>query len=162
MQESFNSISSPLDVILIIAIIVLYVLFVIAEWKILTKAGEKGWKSLIPVYNVYISHHIVGMSHIWFILEVVTWIIEVILELVNGLPSWTALVFGIFTAVFTLVSELIHILKMCSCFGKGTAFKIGMILIPDLFFLIIAYGRSEYQKPVHSGIHKDAEVTGSH
>ena len=141
----------------IIAIcVVVYALFVVAEWKILTKAGEKGWKSLIPVYNVFISHHIVGMSHIWFILEIVTWIIEAILELVKGLPPWIALVFGILTAGFTVVSEVIHIIKMCNCFGKGTAFKIGMILIPDLFFLIIAYGKSVYQKPAHPGVHKDA------
>ena len=151
IEDIFDSVSDPLKVILIIAITVIYVVFVIAEWKILTKAGEKGWKSLIPVYNVFISHHIVGMSHIWFILEVITWIIEIILEFVKGIPSWIALVFGIFTAVFTLVSELIHIIKMCSCFGKKTAFKIGMILIPDLFFLIIAFGQSKYHKPVHSG-----------
>ena len=149
IQELFDSFSATLILIIIVAIIVIYVLFVIAEWKILTKAGEKGWKSLIPVYNVFISHHIVGMSHIWFILEVVTWIIEVILEFVKGMSSWLELAFGIFTIVFTLVSELIHIIKMCNCFGKGTAFKIGMILIPNLFFLIIAFGRSSYQKPVH-------------
>ena len=149
IQELFDSFSATLLMIMIIAIIAIYVVYVIAEWKILTKAGEKGWKSLIPAYNVFISHHIVGMSHIWFILEVVTWIIELMLELVKGVPSWVDLAFGIFTTVFTLVSELIHIIKMCNCFGKKTAFKIGMILIPDLFFLIIAFGRSTYQKPDH-------------
>ena len=150
IQKLVNSVSDPLQMVLIVAIILIYVIFVAAEWKILTKAGEKGWKSLIPVYNVFVSHHIAGMSHIWFILEVVTWILEVILELVKGLPSWVVLAFGLFTVVFTVVSELVHIIKMCSCFGRRTAFKIGMILIPGLFFLIIAFGRSKYQKPVNS------------
>lgn len=149
MKVLFDAISATVRLFLIIAVIALYVAFVIAEWKILTKAGEKGWKSLIPVYNVFISHHIVGMSHIWFILEVISWIIEVMLELVNGLPSWVSLAFGIFTIIFTVVSEVVHIIKLCNCFGKGTAFKIGMILIPGLFFLIIAFGESRYQKPAH-------------
>ena len=26
---------------------------IIAYWKIFTKAGEAGWKSIIPFYNVY-------------------------------------------------------------------------------------------------------------
>ena len=38
--------------------IVWYVLQVIANWRIFTKAGEKGWKSIIPVYNTYITYKI--------------------------------------------------------------------------------------------------------
>lgn len=33
----------------------IYVLQIIGWWKIFTKAGEAGWKSLIPLYNLYIS-----------------------------------------------------------------------------------------------------------
>ena len=28
----------------------------ICRWRIFTKAGEKGWKSLIPVYNTYLEY----------------------------------------------------------------------------------------------------------
>ena len=133
---------------LLIILIALIVLLTVAEWKILTKAGEKGWKSLIPFYNIFVSHHIVGMSHTWFIIEVIAWIIEFVLELIK-MPEPVVLAVGIAVGIFTLVSELVHILKMCSCFGKGTGFKIGMILIPELFMLIIAFGKSEYKKPDH-------------
>jgi hypothetical protein len=34
-------------------------------WKIFEKAGEAGWKSIIPIYNVYIMYKIVGMKN-WF------------------------------------------------------------------------------------------------
>ena len=133
---------------LLIILIALIILLTVAEWKILTKAGEKGWKSLIPFYNIFVSHHIVGMSHTWFIIEVIAWIIEFVLELVK-MPAPVVLAVGIAVGIFTLVSELVHIIKMCSCFGKGTGFKIGMILIPELFMLIIAFGKSEYKKPDH-------------
>ena len=139
----------PLWITLVVAVIVFYVLFAVAEWKILKKAGEKGWKSLIPVYNVFVSHHIVGMSHIWFILEVASWIIELALELIPAIPEPVGLVFGIATGAFTLISEAVHMVKMCCCFGKGTGFKIGAVLIPDLFLMIIAFGKAQYTKPQH-------------
>ena len=104
---------------LLIILIALIILLTVAEWKILTKAGEKGWKSLIPFYNIFVSHHIVGMSHTWFIIEVITWIIEFVLELIK-MPAPVVLAVGIAVGIFTLVSELVHIIKMCSCFGKGT------------------------------------------
>lgn len=37
-------------------VIAFYVLLVIAQWKIFTKAGEAGWKSLIPVYNMVVLY----------------------------------------------------------------------------------------------------------
>lgn len=129
-----------------IFILIEYILFVAAEWKILTKAGEKGWKALIPVYDVYLSHHIVGMSHVWFILEVIVWIIELVLEIFEGIPDWIGLVFGIAITIFTIISELVHILRLCDCFGKGRSFRVGMILIPNVFWLILAFGDSKFQK----------------
>jgi hypothetical protein len=36
------------------------VLLIVALWKIFTKAGQPGWASLIPIYNIYIWCKIVG------------------------------------------------------------------------------------------------------
>ena len=36
--------------------LIYYILLVVAGWKIFEKAGEKGWKSLIPIYNTYIFY----------------------------------------------------------------------------------------------------------
>ncbi|MBQ3284706.1 MAG: hypothetical protein IJH40_03605 [Ruminococcus sp.] len=150
MEDFETYFSTPLaaaaTIVILIIVLLIYVLFVVAEWRILTKAGEKGWKALIPIYNIYVSHHIVGMSHAWFIAEVIIWVIEILFEVFEGIPDWIGLVFGIAVGIFTLISELIHILKICTCFGKGTGFKIGMILIPDLFLLILAFGKSEFKK----------------
>ena len=32
-----------------------WLLQIIANWRIFTKAGESGWKSIIPIYGDYIS-----------------------------------------------------------------------------------------------------------
>ena len=140
---------SPTNVCLAIISIAVYVLFIIAEWRILVKAGEKGWKSLIPVYNIYVSHHIAGMSHVWFVLEIFTWVIEAIFKAVDAIPTWAVIAFGIPTIVITVLSELIHGIRMCDRFGKGTLFKVGMILVPNLFTMIIGFDKSEYHAPEH-------------
>lgn len=41
---------------------VLLILQVIANWKIFTKAGESGWKSIIPIYNSVVLFKISGIS----------------------------------------------------------------------------------------------------
>jgi hypothetical protein len=149
MESEFTSnFLSYFAVIFGLIAILAIVLFTVAEWKILTKAGEKGWKSLIPFYNIFISHHIAGMSHVWFIAEVIVWICEIVFEIIK-LPHFVVFWFGIATGIFTLISELIHAIKMCNCFEKGTGFKIGMVLFPNLFTMIIAFGKAEYKKPEH-------------
>lgn len=135
--------------ILLIAVAVIYVILIISEWKILEKAGEKGWKALIPFYNLFLSHHIVGMAHIWFILEVIFWIAELVVELVPAVPETVNLTLELVTGLFTIISEVIHVNRLCNCFGKKTAFKIGMCFFPEIFTPIIAFGKAEYTPPKH-------------
>ena len=40
----------------LITFLVIYVLSVIAMWKIFTKAGKPGWASLIPIYNIVVMY----------------------------------------------------------------------------------------------------------
>jgi len=41
--------------VVIVAVALIYsVCYVIGSWKIFEKAGEAGWKSLIPLYDYYI------------------------------------------------------------------------------------------------------------
>ena len=151
-------------VILFIASIVIYValtaIYIISEWMIFKKAGEKSWKALIPFYSVFVSHHIVGMSHVWFIIEVITWIAELVFEILESVPKPVDFWFGLFTLAFTLVSGVVHAIKLCNCFGKGTRFKVGLILIPEIFMLILAFGKAQFTKPEHKSHakRKDAET----
>ena len=52
-----------------------WLLQIIANWNIFTKAGEAGWKSIIPVYSDYISYKIAWQpSYFWlvFVLGIIT------------------------------------------------------------------------------------------
>lgn len=102
------------------------VLIIIANWKIFTKAGEKGWKSLIPIYNSVILFKISGISP-WLILGYLASVIPVI--------GWFV-VAGI---------SIYAVIKLAKAFGKGAGFTVGLLLLSPIFMMILAFGDSEYQ-----------------
>lgn len=99
--------------------IVMYIIFMIAAWNIFEKAGEAGWKAIIPIWNVYILYKI-------------TWGIGLIFLLM------------LIPVVGTIVA-LITSYKMAKVFGHGIGYALGLIFFPWLFWLILGLGSSEYQ-----------------
>ena len=64
--------------IIAIIIIALLVLQIIGMWKVFQKAGEKGWKAIIPFYNMAILYKISGMSpYLVFVYFVLLWLVHV-------------------------------------------------------------------------------------
>lgn len=98
-----------------------FILFCMAN--IFIKANEAGWKVFIPIYNVIVLLRIVGKPEWW-----------IILLLIPGIN----IVFSIW------VTNLIS-LK----FGKDEGFTFGLILLPFIFYPILAYGKSQYIKKVN-------------
>lgn len=101
--------------------LVLVVLLVVANWRIFEKAGEAGWKSLIPFYNTYILFKITWDNGILFLLTFV--------PVVGTVMLW--------------VTQY----KLCKAFDKSTAFFIGMFFFSPIFLLILAFDGSEYLGP---------------
>lgn len=58
--------------IYLIFALVWWILQIIANWNIFTKAGEAGWKSLIPIYGDYVSYKIAWQTSL-FLAELYTW-----------------------------------------------------------------------------------------
>ena len=102
-----------------IVALVLTILFVVAWWKIFTKAGEPGWAAIIPIYNVIVLLKIAGKP-VW-------WIILMLIPLVN-------FVISIFVAA-----------GLAKNFGKGTGFVVGLVLLPFIFYPILAFGSAHYR-----------------
>lgn len=129
-----------------ICMIIFYVLIVVAEWKIFTKAGEEGWKSLIPIYNIYILYKISGLSFLtWFIVPCLVipfcaGFISSIIPVPQFITSWVVI-------IVSLVAAIKEICALADSFGKGTGFKVGMFFLPNIFTLILGFGSAEYQGP---------------
>lgn len=98
---------------------IMLVLMTIAWWKIFEKAGEPGWKSLIPIYGACLMYR-VAMGSAWFVL----------LCLVPFVGYITNIVFA-----FMLAKR----------FGHGIGFGFGLLFLSPVFYTILAYDSSYYR-----------------
>jgi hypothetical protein len=97
------------------------VLFFAAFWRILSKAGEAGWKSLIPVYNLFT------------------------LLKVSGKPGWW--VVPLLLPILSIPFLILLAIGLSRSFGKGGWFAAGLALIPWVFFPVLGFSSDAYQGP---------------
>ena len=97
------------------------VVAIVAYWKIFTKAGEEGWKSIIPIYNIIILLKIVGRP--WW------WLLLMLIPFVN------------FIVLIIIMNDL------SKSFGHGLGFTLGLIFFSFIFYLILGFGGSKYIGP---------------
>lgn len=136
------------------------VLMIIAHWKMFTKAGEKGWKSLIPFYCDFVLFRLVWDTKNYWVYLVSMLIGTILIPLgsgitvasngqvaVTGAANPVLAVIGFAALVVTLVWSIRCSLKTAHAYGKGTGFGVGLILLPNIFTLILAFGSAEYVGP---------------
>ena len=97
------------------------VAFVAGLWMVFTKAGEDGWKSIIPIWNVLILLKIVGREWWWIILMLIP---------IVGFIVW-----------------IIVALDLAKSYGRGTGFGIGLIIFPYIWTIILGFGSDTYKGP---------------
>ena len=99
----------------------LIVFLIVTMWKIFTKAGKPGWASIIPIYNVFVMLDIAGKPAWWFLLFLIPFV--------------------------NYIVGILVIAGIATNFGKGGGFVVGMILLPIVFYPILAFGSAQYSKP---------------
>ena len=141
--------------------LIFYILMVIANWRIFEKAGEKGWKSLIPIYNVYIMFKIVKMKT-WFWYLIMINVIAAIMYMIEGFNPYATTEIGtttlsfaiypmstialIFVTVVELIATIIYSYRTAKVFGKSTGFAVGLFFLPWIFWFILAFGKAKYNR----------------
>jgi len=128
----------------VIIAIIWCILAIVAMWKIFTKAGEAGWKSIIPIYNVYIMYKIVGMKN-WFWY---TLIAAFVCGLVAGFLWEESSAGGILSIVASLFSGIVAIVaayKLPRKFGWGVFTSILYVLFTGICILILGFGNYKYE-----------------
>jgi hypothetical protein len=144
MEGLVNAILAGLLVYSVISI-VWYIILVIANWKIFTKADEPGWMSIIPILNTYIIFKISWKASMFWIMlgsAVVGGVLASIAQ-----DNTILLILG---CVFTLAAAVIGIIdihKLSKSFGHGVGFTLGLIFLSPIFTLILGFGSSEYIGP---------------
>jgi len=98
------------------------VVFIIAGWKVFTKAGKPGWAVLIPIYNS------------WVILQIV------------GRPGWWLLL--LFIPIVNLVVLLIVMIDLAKSFGQSAVFGVVLLcLFSAIGWLVLGFGNYQYIGP---------------
>lgn len=138
-------IGASLGVIITIAL-VLYVIQVIAYWKMFKKMGEPGWKSIIPVYNGYIMYKRTWKP-MWFWVNLLIGFVAALLSNLNTSfgPSTVITVISAIVLIVGIVFGVIADNKISKSFGHGAGYTVGLIFLPVIFTLILGFGKSEYK-----------------
>ena len=102
-------------------------ILLIAGWKIFTKAGQPGWAVLIPLYNIYIHTQVLRRPKWW-----------ILLYLFGFVPFVGSL--GV------LFVSIIDSIRMAKVFGKTPVFSVGLLLLPFIFYLVLAFGSADYDE----------------
>jgi hypothetical protein len=98
----------------------LFLLILIAAfWKVFEKAGEAGWKSLIPLYNLYVLLRIAGC------------------------PGWWLLMF--FLPVINIYFTVVMHIRLAAKFGKGALYGFALCFLGFIFFPLLGFGSAIYE-----------------
>lgn len=120
-QVEYSTQGEPPSPVSIIFGLLVALLMIVAMWKVFTKAGQPGWASIIPIYNIYIWCKIVGRP--WW------WILLMLIPFVN------------------FIVAIILCIDLAKSFGKGVGFGIGLALLGIIFFPILGFGSAQYEGP---------------
>ena len=122
-----------------------WILQVIANWRIFTKAGEAGWKSIIPVYGDYISYKIAWQTGYFWMTLLLGLIASWIQNYANATGDNVMLLIIIFLIkIITGIIGIMYSVKLARAFGRGTGFAIGLIFLQPIFILILGFGSDPY------------------
>lgn len=100
----------------------IYVIFVVAVWRIFVKAGLPGWLAIIPIVN------------------------SVFLVIIAGYSGWLTLLYII--PIVNIVFSIMVALRLGKAFGKGGGFSFFLLwLFSFIGYLILGFGSSQYTKP---------------
>jgi hypothetical protein len=127
-EESWSVFSGSTMFIALLVVVAV----VAALWKIFEKAGEDGWKALVPVYNSWILFEISGKPGWW-----------ALVGLVGIIP-----ILGLFAGLAAYVLYILAMLELGKAFGKSTAFTVvALVIFSFIGLLILGFGNDKYTKP---------------
>lgn len=142
---------------------IITILTIVALWKLFSKAGEAGWKCLIPVYNIYTLYQIARNNG--FVKMIILTIVEGVcfaagagLVLAGAMGSLIVLVLGVLAYIIGIVACILLLIvqykmyaDLAQAFGHERGFAWGLLLLTPIFIWIIGLGSDTYGGQVSYG-----------
>lgn len=108
--------------IFLVVYFALAAIMLVSMWKIFTKAGYAGWKSIIPIYNAYCLFKMTWGNGWLFLLTLVP--------------------------VVGAILSIMTIYRLSTAFNKGLGFFFGLLFLSIIFYPILAFGDAQYNADV--------------
>ena len=96
----------------------LLLLVIVAHWEVFAKAGRPGWVIFIPFYNLYVCMKISSKPGWWWVLLCIPFV--------------------------NIIFSILMMRGLARNFGKGVGFTVGLLLLPIVFWPILAFGDARY------------------
>lgn len=153
MEEAY--IYSGFLIVYFFVMSVLWIVMYVSTWFIFQKAGEKGWKSIIPVYNNYIFVKISGkpLYYFWImwlplIFMCVFYANMIVQQLGDpflnvGFRMVIAIALVI-TGIISIVYNVRVVIALCDRFGISRWFTLAMFTVPIIALPVLAFGDYKY------------------
>ncbi len=125
--------------------IVWYIILIIGNWRILSKAGKPGWYSLIPFLNIYEEYEICWKG--WYgLLYIVLFVVASVASssATGEDPNIVASIVAAIAGIGALVIRIVQSAKLAKAFGRGTVFTIFLIIFERITRLVLGLGSSQY------------------
>lgn len=148
LSSGFSNGSAYVFFIYFIMFLPVIVLETVAMWKIFSKAGERGWKVLVPVYNTYVLFKIAWKRSVFFLLIAISALAAALCMAIGLFENAdTQAVLAVAGVVLALAAFFVNIglqLNLSRSFGHGVGFALGLIFVNTVFVLILGLGKARY------------------
>lgn len=109
--------------------LIIGILTLVAEWMIFKKMGRQGWEGIVPFYNTYVLCQ----------------------ELYGNGWKFLLLLIPIYNIYFVIKMNI----DWAKAFNQGVGFGIGLLLLPFIFQLILAFGGEQYRDGSYTNTQPD-------
>ena len=139
-ESAFGSMFGALVGFLVVFAIIglaLLILIIVGLAKIFKKAGEEGWKAIIPFYNIWVLVKILGLNWWWFLI----YLAPSILGLVSVSLSSVAY-------IAELVASIVIYYNLTKKMGKTTGYIVLLVFFPYVMIPVLGLGSSKWDASV--------------
>ncbi len=108
---------------------------IIANWKVFTKAGEAGWKSIIPFLNTFVVFKI-SWNTMMFWAMLAASVLGSVLTGFAGEDGGILTILALICYIAAAAIAIIDVHKLSKSFGHGIGFTLGLLFFSPIFTLI--------------------------
>lgn len=135
--------------IVLLFVLAAYTLEIIGKWKLLKKAGKKGWEAIIPYYNTWTLVEISECKWWFFLIIICSSMLSINFSYnLNEITqvSFDALDFiGSIVNIVAILCVNYNLSKKCN---KDMGFAIGLTILPFIFYPILGFGDSKFDNSI--------------